>query len=86
LARSFAPGWATSSQAGRREIVDEHLAAVLAGVHPLTELDLTLLDAQGCVLSEDIVAEMALRRSTTRPSMGTPFALPTLPVQRRHDR
>lgn len=40
--------------------VDEHLAAVLDGVHPLTELDLTLLDAQGCVLAEDIVAEAPL--------------------------
>jgi molybdopterin molybdotransferase len=40
--------------------VDEHLAVVLDGVHPLGELDLTLLDAQGCVLAEDIVAEAPL--------------------------
>jgi molybdopterin molybdotransferase len=38
--------------------VDEHLAAVLEIVRPLTELDLTLLDAQGCVLAEDIVAQL----------------------------
>ena len=40
--------------------VDEHLAAILDGVHPLTELDLTLLDAQGCVLAEDVVAPSPL--------------------------
>ncbi|MFL6238656.1 MAG: gephyrin-like molybdotransferase Glp [Actinomycetes bacterium] len=40
--------------------VDEQLAVVLDGVHPLTELDLTLLDAQGCVLAEDVVAESPL--------------------------
>lgn len=33
---------------------------MLGGVHPLTELDLTLLDAQGCVLAEDVVAQSAL--------------------------
>jgi molybdopterin molybdotransferase len=36
--------------------VDEHLSAVLEPVRPLAELALTLLDAHGCVLAEDIVA------------------------------
>src|SRR3954470_5856821 len=40
--------------------VEEHLSVVLDGVHPLTELDLTLLDAQGCVLAEDVVADSPL--------------------------
>jgi molybdopterin molybdotransferase len=40
--------------------VEEHLAAVLEVVRPLTELDLTLLDAQGCVLAEDVVAQIAV--------------------------
>jgi len=40
--------------------VEEHLGVVLNGVHPLTELDLTLLDAQGCVLAEDVVAQAPL--------------------------
>ena len=40
--------------------VDEHLAAVLDVVRPLTDLDLTLLDAQGCVLAEDVVAQQGV--------------------------
>jgi molybdopterin molybdotransferase len=40
--------------------VDSHLEAVLTVVAPLPELDLTLLDAHGCVLAEDIVAEAPL--------------------------
>ena len=40
--------------------VDEHLAVVLDGVRPLTELDVTLLDAHGCVLAEDVVAQSPL--------------------------
>ena len=40
--------------------VDEHLAAVLEIVRPLGELDLTLLDAQGCVLAEDVIAQAAV--------------------------
>ena len=36
--------------------VDEHLAAILSVVHPLSPLELGLLDAHGCILAEDIVA------------------------------
>ena len=36
--------------------VDEHLTAVLAGIGPLSPLELTLLDAHGCVLAEDVAA------------------------------
>ncbi len=40
--------------------VDEHLARVLSVVKPLAPLDLGLLDAQGCVLDEDVVAPLPL--------------------------
>ena len=40
--------------------VDEHLASVLAGLGPLAPLELTLLDAHGCVLAEDIAATFPL--------------------------
>ncbi|BEP14502.1 molybdopterin molybdotransferase MoeA [Acidothermaceae bacterium B102] len=40
--------------------VDAHLEAILAVVGPLPELDLTLLDAHGCVLAEDVVADSPL--------------------------
>jgi molybdopterin molybdotransferase len=40
--------------------VDGQLDAILAIVGPLPELDLTLLDAHGCVLAEDIVATAPL--------------------------
>lgn len=36
--------------------VDAHLEDVLRDVAPLTSLDLQLLDAHGCILSEDVVA------------------------------
>ncbi len=37
--------------------VDEHLADVLATVGPLPAIELQLLDAQGCRLAEDVLAE-----------------------------
>ncbi|MGW4896697.1 molybdotransferase-like divisome protein Glp [Kitasatospora sp. NPDC004240] len=37
--------------------VDEHLADVLAAVAPLPAIELRLLEAQGCRLDEDVVAE-----------------------------
>jgi molybdopterin molybdotransferase len=40
--------------------VDQHLAAVLSVVAPLAELELTLPDAHGCVLAEDVVAVVPL--------------------------
>ena len=36
--------------------VDEHLAAVLADITALSPLDLRILDAQGCALSDDVSA------------------------------
>ena len=40
--------------------VDQHLADILAGIEPLAPLDLQLLDAHGCILAEDVVAEVDL--------------------------
>ncbi|MEU5715407.1 gephyrin-like molybdotransferase Glp [Streptomyces sp. NPDC020403] len=40
--------------------VDEHLDDILAAVRPLEPIELQLPDAQGCVLVEDVVAEVAL--------------------------
>ena len=40
--------------------VDEHLAEVLSVVQPLAPLELSLLDAHGCVLAEDVTATAPL--------------------------
>jgi molybdopterin molybdotransferase len=40
--------------------VDEHLASILDVVSPLSALDLTLPDAHGCVLAEDVVSTFPL--------------------------
>jgi molybdopterin molybdotransferase len=40
--------------------VDAYLADCLDGISPLSPLSLQLLDAQGCVLAEDVVAERPL--------------------------
>lgn len=40
--------------------VEEHLQSVLAGVTPLSPLDVTLVDARGCVLAEDVTAPWPL--------------------------
>ncbi|MFF5786304.1 gephyrin-like molybdotransferase Glp [Streptomyces sp. NPDC012693] len=40
--------------------VDEHLADILAAVGPLEPIELQLLDAQGCVLVEDVTVPVAL--------------------------
>jgi molybdopterin molybdotransferase len=40
--------------------VEEHLARVLAGIGPLSPLDLTILDAHGCVLAEDVTSGFPL--------------------------
>ncbi|GAA1529119.1 molybdopterin molybdotransferase MoeA [Streptomyces albidochromogenes] len=40
--------------------VDEHLEDILAAVKPLEPIELQLLDAQGCVLVEDITVQIAL--------------------------
>ncbi|MGW0731513.1 molybdotransferase-like divisome protein Glp [Streptomyces sp. NPDC002851] len=40
--------------------VDEHLDDILGAVHPLEPIELQLLDAQGCVLVEDITVPVSL--------------------------
>lgn len=40
--------------------VDEHLEDILAAVKPLEPIELQLPEAQGCVLVEDVVVEIAL--------------------------
>ena len=40
--------------------VAEHLDDVLSKIHPLEPIELQLLDAQGCVLVEDITVPLAL--------------------------
>ncbi|QES52385.1 molybdopterin molybdenumtransferase MoeA [Streptomyces venezuelae] len=40
--------------------VDEHLADILAAIRPLEAIELQLLDAQGCVLVEDVTVPVAL--------------------------
>lgn len=40
--------------------VDEHLEDVLTTVHPLEPIELQLLDAQGCVLVEDVTVPVSL--------------------------
>ncbi|MBN3928964.1 molybdopterin molybdotransferase MoeA [Streptomyces verrucosisporus] len=40
--------------------VDEHLADILRSVRPLEPIELHLLDAQGCVLTEDILVPVSL--------------------------
>ncbi|MFI5620807.1 gephyrin-like molybdotransferase Glp [Streptomyces sp. NPDC051567] len=40
--------------------VDEHLADILTTVRPLEPIELQLLDAQGCVLVEDVTVPVAL--------------------------
>ena len=41
--------------------VAEHLAACLEIARPAAPLDVVLLDAVGCVLAEDVVADLRLR-------------------------
>jgi molybdopterin molybdotransferase len=50
--------------------VDAHLKQVLATVGPLPELELRLLDAHGCVLAEDVVAERAVPASDNAATDG----------------
>lgn len=40
--------------------VDEHLEDILAAVKPLEPIELHLPDAQGCVLVDDVVVQVAL--------------------------
>jgi molybdopterin molybdotransferase len=50
----------TAGTGDRLKSVDEHLDDVLAAVAPLSPLDLTLLDAHGCVLAEDVATSFPL--------------------------
>ncbi|MFF7591797.1 gephyrin-like molybdotransferase Glp [Kitasatospora purpeofusca] len=52
-----APAARPGARPGGLWTVDEHLADVLAAVGPLPAIELQLLDAQGCRLAEDVVAE-----------------------------
>ena len=40
--------------------VDEHLSRIVGTVHRLTSIGLNLVDAQGCVLAQDVTSEVAL--------------------------
>ncbi|WP_405657474.1 gephyrin-like molybdotransferase Glp [Streptomyces sp. RK9] len=55
-------GTTTHHTAGRDRLwsVDEHLDDVLATVRPLEPIELQLLDAQGCVLIEDVTVPVSL--------------------------
>jgi molybdopterin molybdotransferase len=44
----------------RLRTVDEHLATVLAGIGTIDPIEVTLLDAQGLLLAENVVSEVAL--------------------------
>ncbi len=72
--------------------VEQHLARILSVVRPLSPLDLGLMDAHGCVLTEDVVARAplpgfdnssqdgyAVRRSDVLgASEGSPVVLPVV--------
>src|SRR5436190_2176252 len=74
-ARTSGPGFAATSPRRCRTLngttdqtrhqdrvwsVAEHLDDVLSKIHPLEPIELQLLDAQGCVLVEDITVPLAL--------------------------
>jgi len=42
--------------------VDDHLRRILTSIGPLADIEVSLLDAHGCVLAEDVVAEQPLPR------------------------
>ncbi|MFF4734876.1 gephyrin-like molybdotransferase Glp [Streptomyces sp. NPDC001262] len=54
------PSSAKSGRADRLWSVDEHLDDILGRIRPLEPIALQLLDAQGCVLVEDVTAPAAL--------------------------
>ncbi|MGW0603366.1 molybdotransferase-like divisome protein Glp [Streptomyces sp. NPDC002644] len=51
---------ADRAQADRLWTVEEHLEDILSTVRPLEPIELQLLDAQGCVLVEDVTVPVAL--------------------------
>jgi len=48
------------AEAPRLRTVDEHLAVVLDGIGSIDPIELTLLDAQGLLLAENVVTDVAL--------------------------
>src|SRR4051795_2432986 len=50
----------TSARGDSLKPVDAHLADVLSVVKPLSPLDLTLPDAHGCVLAEEVASTFPL--------------------------
>ncbi len=48
------------AEQGRLRTVDEHLALVLAGIGSMDPIGLTLLDAQGLLLAENVASEVPL--------------------------
>ncbi|MFD5752098.1 gephyrin-like molybdotransferase Glp [Streptomyces sp. NPDC127033] len=54
------PAAAPASGQDRLWSVEDHLADILAAVRPLDPIELQLLDAQGCVLVEDVTVPVAL--------------------------
>ncbi|HWL35031.1 MAG TPA: gephyrin-like molybdotransferase Glp [Frankiaceae bacterium] len=59
--------------------VDAHLQQILAAIGPLTELELRLLDAHGCVLSEDVVADRGVPAYDTATCDGYAVRSPDVP-------
>jgi molybdopterin molybdotransferase len=49
-----------SGEGGGLRTVEEHLAAILSHIEPIASLDLQLLDAHGCILAEQVVADVNL--------------------------
>ncbi len=54
-----------TSRPERTWLVSEHLDDVLGRLRPLDPIELHLLEAQGCVLVEDVTVPVALPPSTT---------------------
>jgi molybdopterin molybdotransferase len=81
-----------AAEDGRLRTVDEHLAVVLEGIGTIEPIELTLLDAQGLLLAENILADLplpsfdnsamdgyAVRSVDTRgASEGEPASLPVI--------
>ncbi|MBO1336485.1 gephyrin-like molybdotransferase Glp [Streptomyces sp. VRA16 Mangrove soil] len=57
---SATPPAVSSTSHGQLWSVDEHLDDILSSVHPLDPIELQLLDAQGCVLVEDVTVPVSL--------------------------
>ena len=49
-----------AGRSSRMKSVDQHLTDLLSGIEAISPLDLQLLDAHGCILSEAVVADVDL--------------------------